>query len=51
MNKLITPLFLLLALSGLTACAEQPVNAGNSPDEQRSHAQSAQDEMSSEVRK
>jgi outer membrane biogenesis lipoprotein LolB len=51
MRKLISILFLLLVTLGLSACAKPPVKAVNSPDEQRSHAQGAQDELSSEIHK
>jgi hypothetical protein len=50
MRKSIFFLFLFVAF-GLSACAKPPVKAGPTPDEQRSHAQGAQDELSSEVRK
>lgn len=51
MRKLILILFILLVSFGVSACADRPVKAGNSPDAQRSHAQGAQDELSSEVHK
>lgn len=51
MRKLISSLFVLLVTIGLSACAKPPVQAVNSPDQQRSHAQGAQDELSSEVHK
>lgn len=51
MRKPISILCLLLFTFGLSACAKPPVKAGNSPDVQRSHAQGAQDELSSEVHK
>ncbi len=50
MRKSIIVLFLLFAF-GLSACVKPPVKAVNSPDQQRSHAQGAQDELSSEVHK
>lgn len=49
MCKLIFILFMLLAALGVSACADTQVKAGDSPDVQRSHAQEAQDELSSEV--
>lgn len=51
MRKSISFLFFLLVAFGLSACAKQPVKAGPAPDEQRSHAKGAQDELSSEVHK
>jgi len=51
MRKPIVILFLILFALGLSACAKPPVKAVNSPDQQRSHAQGAQDELSSEVHK
>jgi hypothetical protein len=51
MRKSIIVLYLLLTTLGLSACAKPPVKAVNSPDQQRSHAQGAQDELSSEVHK
>ena len=51
MRKPTVILFLFLAALGLSACAKPPVKAVNSPDQQRSHAQGAQDELSSEVHK
>jgi hypothetical protein len=42
---------LLLLILGLSACAKPPVKAAGSPDEQRSHAERAQDELSTEVKK
>ena len=49
MRKLIFILFMLLAALGVSACADTHVTAVDSPDVQRSHAQEAQDELSSEV--
>jgi hypothetical protein len=51
MRKPIFILILLLATFGVSACAKPPVKAVNSPEEQRSHAERAQDELSSEVHK
>lgn len=51
MRQSIRVMFLLLVLSGLAACAKPPAKAENSPEAQRSHAQGAQDELSSEVHK
>jgi len=51
MRKSIFILFLLLVTLGVSACAQPAAKAGSSPDEQRSHAQKAQDELSSEVNK
>ena len=51
MLKAISTLFLLLFAFGLSACAKPPVKAESTPSEQRSHAQGAQDELSSEVHK
>jgi predicted small lipoprotein YifL len=51
MRKSISILFVLLIVGGLSACARAPVKHVNTPDEQRSHAGQAQDELSSEVHK
>jgi hypothetical protein len=51
MRKPIFIMILLLATFGLSACAKPPVKAVSSPDEQRSHAEKAQEELSSEVNK
>ena len=51
MRKPTVILFLFLAALGLSACAKPLVKAVNSPDQQRSHAQGAQDELSSDVHK
>lgn len=51
MRKLIFILFILLATLGVSSCADPSVKTGNSQDEQRSHAQGAQDELSTEVHK
>lgn len=50
MRKSISILFVLLVVVGLSACAKAARHA-NTPDEQRSHAGQAQDELSSEVHK
>ena len=51
MRKPIVILFLIIVALSLSACAKPPAKAVNSPDQQRSHAQGAQDELSSEVHK
>lgn len=51
MHQSIRAVFLLLLLFGLAACAKPPAKVENSPETQRSHAQGAQDELSSEVHK
>ncbi len=51
MRKIIYILFLAFVVSGLAACAKQPVKAAPSPEAQRSHAHEAQDELSTEVHK
>lgn len=51
MRKSISILFVLLVVAGLSACARAPVKHVNTPDEQRSHAEKAQEELSSEVHK
>ena len=51
MRKSIFFVFLLLVAFGLSACAKPPVKTGPTPDEQRSHAQGAQDQLSTEVHK
>ncbi len=51
MRKPISILFTLLLSLGLSACAKLPVKAVNSQEEQRSHAEKAQGELSSEVHK
>jgi hypothetical protein len=51
MRKSVSILFALLVVAGLSACAKAPARHVNTPDEQRSHAGQAQDELSSEVRK
>ncbi len=51
MRKPITILFLLTIALGFTACAKTPAKTVMTPDEQRSHAQGAQEELSSEVHK
>ena len=51
MRKSVSILFVLLVVAGLSACAKAPARHVNTPDEQRSHAGQAQDELSSEVRK
>lgn len=49
MRKPILILTLVLAACGLSACAEPPAKGG--PEVQREHADRAQGELSSEVRK
>lgn len=49
-NPIFVTILLLLTL-GLSACAKPPVKADSGPDEQRSHAERAQDELSTEVKK
>lgn len=49
-NPIFSTILLLVTL-GLSACAKPPVKAVSSPDEQRSHAERAQDELSTEVHK
>jgi hypothetical protein len=49
MRKPISILFLLFVTLGVSACANPPVKS--SPDEQRSHAEKAQGELSTEVHK
>ena len=51
MRKPISILFILLVSIGLAACAKPSVKPVASQDEQRSHAQGAQEELSSEVHK
>jgi hypothetical protein len=50
MRKSVSILWALLVMTGLSACAK-PARHVNTPDQQRSHAGQAQDELSSEVRK
>jgi hypothetical protein len=50
MRKSVSILLVLLVVAGLSACAK-PARHVNTPDEQRSHAGQAQDELSSEVHK
>jgi len=42
---------LIIAALSLVACSSQNPQQANSPDEQRSHARQAQDELSSETSK
>ena len=51
MRKSVSILFVLLAVTGLSACANVAAKHVNTPDEQRSHAERAQDELSTEVHK
>ena len=51
MRKSVSILLALLVVAGLSACAKAPVRHVNTPDEQRSHAEGAQEELSSEVHK
>lgn len=51
MRKPISILFLLFVTLGVSACANPPVKSVSSPDEQRSHAEKAQGELSTEVHK
>jgi len=44
-------LFSLFAITTLAGCAHPPEKHVNSPEVQRSHAEGAQGELSSEVRK
>ncbi len=51
MRKSVFILFALLAVAGVSACAKAPATHVNAPETQRSHAEGAQEELSSEVRK
>jgi hypothetical protein len=51
MRRSISILLLLFVVGELSACARPPVKAESTPGEQRSHAQGAQDELSSEIHK
>ena len=51
MSKLISTLFVLFVAANLTACARAPAKHVYTPDQQRSHSQDAQGELSSEVHK
>ncbi len=49
MRNFISILFCLVIALAVPGCAQPPGKASNSPDEQRSHAREAQDELSSAV--
>ena len=51
MRKSISILCVLLVVAGLSACSQAPAKHVNAPEVQRSHAEGAQDELSSEVHK
>jgi hypothetical protein len=51
MRKYFSILCLLFAGAGLNACAHAPGKQVYTPDQQRSHAQDAQGELSSEIHK
>ena len=51
MNKLISIMCLLLVALSVSACTDLPAVAGNTAEQQRTHAKEAQDELSTEVNK
>jgi hypothetical protein len=51
MKRLILTLFIFSIAAAASGCAEQPSKLGSTPDEQRAHAEKAQGELSSEVKK
>ncbi len=51
MKTLISIFLCLTIISVVSGCAGQQRNSGNSPDEQRAHAEKAQGELSTETRK
>ena len=51
MKSLIPALFIFAVFAVVSGCATQPSQSGNNADEQRAHAEKAQGELSSEVKR
>jgi len=49
MKKLISSIWLLLFVTGITACTNSPVKTTNPQEQQRSHSREAQEELSNAV--
>lgn len=49
MSKSFSSIMCLLIALSVSACTDSPTKTGNTPDQQRSKARDAQDELSTEV--